>query len=420
MAIKYRLIIGWLLLLAASLNCAATTLTITANFSPSLEHPENNTFTNTTPQSGYCSSWPAECAENKVFSIGLGLSASLSAQGFSPGASPRESMFFQMPGTWRNVTVVNAEGKSAIVQFRVSAFSSTYRTRGSWTVNDHRAAWAGSSFVWAPAPCIYSGVGRVSPTRYTFLWKWPVSNAACYKIAKKELTGEPYRIENTSVAYEIKTPEPLKMGSGEYVGSLRFTAGPGGDFDFGDSFTVSDSVVDIVFKLSVNHELKLTTNASDHQVTLQPCKPGSVCSVDEGKANWERWMVTRVAPSLTGKSSFNLSSSGAFTVHLDCAQQVGKECALKSDNSGQLVPVSIMLNLPENIVDNNTGASVFRRPLSIGKDVSQTVFATRTYGQDKKGSLEYLVRQRDVETMLQTRPDSYRGTVTIIFDPNIY
>lgn len=419
MGANFRLLAGGVLL-ATSLSSAATTLTITANFSPSLEHPENNTFTNTTPQSGYCNSWPGECEANKIFSIGLGLDASLSAAGFSPNAAPRDSMYFHMPGAWRNVTVVNAEGESATVQFRVSAFSSTYVTHNDWTVDDHRDFWVGSSFVYAPSPCVYSGVGRFSPTRYTFLWKWPVSNAACYKIASKELTGEPYRIENMSVAYEIKTPEPLKMGSGEYVGTLHFTAGPGGDFDFGDSFTVNDSAVDVVFRLSVNHELKVSTTADDHQVTLQPCKQGAVCTAEEGRANWERWMVTRITPILTGKSAFNISSSGAFTVHLDCAQQSGDECALKSDNSGQLVPVSIMLNLPDNIVDSQTGASVVRRPLGIGKDISRGVFNTRIYGQDKKGSLEYLVRQRDVETMLQTRPDSYRGTVTIIFDPNIY
>lgn len=408
------------MLLTASLNSAATTLNITASFSPSLEHPNNSAFTNNTPQSGYCSAWPSECVEIGAFSIGLGLSAALTAPGFSPGAEPRDSMYFRMPGAWRNVTVVNAEGESATVQFRVSAFSSTYRTQADWTVNDHGAAWVGSSFAFAPSPCIYTGVGGFSPTRYSFLWKWPVSNASCYKIANKELTGEPNSIENMSVGYEIKTPEPLKMGSGEYVGTLHFTAGPGGDFDFGDSFTVNDGAVDIVFRLTVNHELKVSTTAEDHKVTLQPCKQGAVCTENEGKANWERWMVTRVTPTLTGKSSFNISSSGSFTVYLDCVQQVGEECALKSDSNGQLVPVSIMLNLPDNIVDSKTGAIVVRRPLHIGKDFDRTAFSTRSYGQNKKGSLEYLVRQRDVETMLQTRPDSYRGTVTIIFDPNIY
>lgn len=407
-------------LLIVSLDSAATTLMIKADFSPSLEHPQSNSFTNTTPQSGYCITLPAECADKRVFSISLGLSASLSAPGFSPGAAPGDSVYFQMPGAWRNVTVVNAQGESAVVQFRVSAFSSTYRTATDWSVDDHRVAWVGSSFAYAPSPCISSGVGQYGLTSYAFLWKWPVSNAACYKIANKELTGEPYSIENMSVGYEIKTPEPLKMGSGEYVGTLHFTAGPGGDFDFGDSFTVNDGAVDIVFKLAVNHELKVTTTPDDQSVTLQPCKQGAICSAEEGRVNWERWMATRVTPSLTAKSWFSLSSSGAFTVHLNCVQQVGDECALKSDNSGQLVPVSIMLNLPENIVDGKTGASVVRRPLSIGKDVDQSVFTTRSYGQDKRGSLEYLVRQRDVDTMLQTRPDSYRGTVTVIFEPDIY
>ena len=131
-------------------------------------------------------------------------------------------------------------------------------------------------------------------------------------------------------------------------------------------------------------------------------------------------MVTRITPQLTGRSNFTLSSSGAFTVYLACEQQSGTNCALKSDNSAQLVPVQTLLTLPDNIVDSTTGSTVSRRPLALGRDLTRNTFITKSYGENKSGSIDFLVEQRDVDTMLKTRPDTYRGAVTVIFDPQIY
>jgi len=408
------------LLISASFYSSATSVDITASFSPSMQNPANNSFTNTTSQSGYCASYPTVCTANGVFSVGIGVTATLNSAGFKANSQPREGMYFKMPGAWRSATVTNAEGETSTVEFRVSAFSAKYNMHNGWVLADHQGAWNGSSFVNAPAPCGYSGVGAYSDWFYRFMWKWPVSDVACYKTASKDLTGDPYLIDDISIAYELKTPDPLKIGSGDYTGTLHLTAGPGGDIDFGDNFTASDSAVDIRFHLSVNHELKLTTTAENQTVSLQPCQPGRVCTADEGKANWERWMVSRITPQLTGRSNFNLSSSGAFTVYLDCAQQAGADCALKSSSTGQLVPVQSLLTLPDNIVDSSTGSAVRQKRLAIGKDVTSNVFSTRTYGQDRQGSIDFLVKQRDVDTMLSTRPDSYSGTVTVIFDPNLY
>lgn len=204
------------------------------------------------------------------------------------------------------------------------------------------------------------------------MWKWPVSNAACYKTAKKDLAGEPYLINGTSLAYELKTPDPLKMGSGIYAGTLALNIGPGGDIDFGDNFQASDTELTINFTLLVNHELKLTTTADDQAVSLQPCASGRACTKEEGQANWERWMVTRITPQLTGRSNFNLSSSGAFTVYLECEQQSGPDCALRSDKMpSQTVPVQTLLTLPDNIVDNITGSTVSKRRLEAGRDLTK-------------------------------------------------
>ncbi|WP_235319576.1 hypothetical protein [Kosakonia oryzae] len=252
------------------------------------------------------------------------------------------------------------------------------------------------------------------------MWKWPASDSACYKTARINLTDEPYYIDMTSLGYELVTPDPLKMASGTYTGTLSLTVGPGGDIDFGDNFTASDSILTLNFTLSVNHELKLTPAAGAQTVALQPCPSGKICSEDEGKANWERWMVSRVTPQLTGRSAFTLSSSGGFTVFLDCADQIDKECALTSDNSGQQVPMKVTINMPDNVVDMQTGSTVSGRPLFIGKTAAQNEFTAKVYSADKPGSIDFLVRQKDVDTMLSTRPDTYRGAVSVIFDPNIF
>ena len=132
-------------------------------------------------------------------------------------------------------------------------------------------------------------------------------------------------------------------------------------------------------------------------------------------------MVTRITPQMTGKSNFSLSSSGAFTVYLQCEQQSGSDCALRSDNTpSQTVPVQTLLTLPTNIVDNSTGSTVSKRRLAVGRDLTKNVFVTRAFGQNQAGSIDFLVDQREVDTMLKNRPDTYRGAVTVIFDPKIY
>mgnify|MGYP001092524929 CR=1 FL=1 len=412
-----------MVLLAVSTAGMAATVSITASFSPSMEKPENNTFTNTTPLSGYCRAYPDQCKDNNVFSIDLGGgTASLATSGFTTNSEPRMGMYFKMPGAWRDIVVTNLDGGAQkILSFRVSAFSAEYRTRTNWNLAAHQGAWNGSSFVNTPSPCKYSGVGSYGVKHYVFLWKWPVSDAACYKTAKKDLTGEPYLIANTSIGYELKAPDPLKMEAGNYTGTLTLSVGPGGDIDFGDNFQASDTELTINFALSINHELKLTTTADDQAVSLQPCASGRTCTEDEGQANWERWMVTRVTPQLTGRSNFSLSSSGSFTVYLECEQQSGQDCALRSDKMpSQTIPIQTLLTLPDSIADSVTGSAVSKRPLVAGRDVTKSVFVTKTFSQGRGGSVDFLVGQKDVDTMLATRPDTYRGAVTVIFDPKIY
>lgn len=409
-------------LLAISTVCMASTMNITASFSPSYEYPENNRFTDTTPQSGFCATWPDLCG-NTIKSLSTGLKLNPS-KGLTPQDNKRDSLFFKWPSSFRDVPVTNTiTGKTNIVKFRVSSFSGKYHANGDIATYD----WVGGGAfsIYPQGGCNSLSLGWLGGTYWVaWLWGIPAGNAGCYNITTVErpVGGAKYiyEVNELSFGYELITPDPLQMQSGIYTGSLTLNVGPGGDIDFGDNYQSSDSEVIINFTLSVNHELKLTTSPDSQSVLLQPCAPDRICSTDEGVANWERWMVTRIPPSLTGRSNFSLTSSGRFSVYLACEQQIGTDCALKSDSTSQLVPVQALLTLSDNVVDAATGSSVTKRRLKVGGDISQNIFDTKTYMQNGNGNIYFMVDKKNVETMLKTRPDVYRGAVTVIFDANIF
>ncbi|MHA0273240.1 hypothetical protein [Enterobacter ludwigii] len=411
-------------LLALSAAGMAATMDITASFSPSMDKPEKNTFTNTTPQSGFCATWPDYCTSGeKSLATGLILTPS---KGLTPQDDKRESLFFKWPSSVRNLTVTNTEtGNVQTVQFRVSSFSGRYYANSQSQIYDWGKG--GSAFsIYPDGGCRSLAPGWIiGNIGVAWLWSVPEGNAGCYRITSVERPagGSNFinKVTELSFGYELKAPSPLKMEAGIYSGTLTLNVGPGGDIDFGDNFQASDTELTINFTLSVNHELKLTTTSEDQAVSLQPCTTGRTCTEDEGQANWERWMVSRITPQLTGRSNFNLSSSGAFTVYLECELQSGSDCALRSDKMpSQTVPVRTLLTLPDNIVDNFSGSTVSKRPLAAGRDLTKNVFSTKSFGQNRAGSIDFLVVQKDVDTMLTTRPDTYRGAVTVIFDPKIY
>ncbi|WP_437616463.1 hypothetical protein [Erwinia sp. V71] len=60
MAFTLRLWAG-IAMLVWSQPAIALTSTFTATFSPSMDNPNNNSFKNTTPISGYCATSPSQC-----------------------------------------------------------------------------------------------------------------------------------------------------------------------------------------------------------------------------------------------------------------------------------------------------------------------------------------------------------------------
>lgn len=407
-----------ILLLAGSTAGKGATMDITASFSPSMENPENNTFTNTTPPGGFCGNWPGTCA-GKLFSVLTNVNNTAnSPQIVVSDADPRDHIYFKLPPL-KNIEVTNESGDKHAISFSFSHISAKM-----WNVPTPGSGWGNSSFSTPSGGCSHVTTAWAGGAFYSWIWKVnnPASPAACYKQrTASDVDISSAYMNEIAVGYILSTRSPQTMAGGVYTGTATYTIGPGMDIDFGNKWTPSDTLLQVNFTLTVNHELKLTATADNQAVSLQPCASGRICTADEGAANWERWMVTRVTPELTGRSHFNLSSSGAFTVYLQCEQQIGSDCALKSDNTpAQTVPVQTLLTLPNNIVDHATGSTVSKRRLTVGRDVTNNIFVTRRFGQNQGGSVDFLVGQKDVDTMLKTRPDTYRGAVTVVFDPHIH
>lgn len=412
-------------LLAVSTAGMAVTMNITAAFAPSMDRPENNSFTNTTEQSGFCYKWPQYCPG--FVSVALPITAQ-STKAILPDSESRDGMFIKTPSTIRKIIVHNeTTGETSQLDFRVNLFSAQYSPN---TGGDETWGSVGSNGTMAyPDNSGSGGCSSVSgggsfassgEVWAQFGW-FTGTNAYTGCSRQSAIVRNTLKLTDISVGYLIQTPNPLLLSAGVYTGELDVFIGPGGDFDFGDNLQPSASELKIKFTLHVAHELKLTTTADGQKVSLQPCASDKVCNENEGSANWERWMVTRITPELAGRSNFSLSSSGAFTVYLECEQQSGPDCALRSDKMpSQTVPVQTLLTLSDNIVDSVTGSTVSKRRLQAGRDLTKNVFFTKTFGQSRAGSIDFLVGQKDVDTMLTTRPDTYRGAVTVIFDPKIY
>lgn len=408
----FHYILG-IVMLALSAFAHSVTIDLTAEYNVN----GSGKFKNTTPISGYCSIHTKYCDVDEA-SVNLPLTTTISYPIVAYN-EPRKGAYFNFPKTPRILTVRNQDtGEAFDVIFRVTSYSSRLKK------NTNQYDWdeGGKDFS-APrgGGCsFYATSWSASDVWLQFLWKTSDNTSPCYKISRIDRT-EPSEFYDMSIGYSLTAKDSFaSIPSGRYSGKLSFTVGPGGDFDFGDNYQASDSVVDINLTLSVNHDLIVTTTPEGRALSLQPCSVGKVCTEEQGKRNWERWMITKITPQLTARSDFLISSTGSFTASLQCEYIQGEHCAIKSDNNGQLVPVKAYLSLPNNIINQKTNSTVTRALMPIHKDIVNNTFSTRDIGSNRKGSIDFLVTQHDVDTMLLTRPDTYRGTVTVIFDPNIY
>ncbi|MDO7899585.1 hypothetical protein [Pseudomonas citrulli] len=399
--------------LACTPPANAVSQDVTAIFRPDPSKPDENTFLNTTYVTGYCQLFPAVCNREKIFSIQLPIvSESISPIQANHG-SARQGAMFDVPTQWRLAQVVHAgTGETEIVQVRIAGIGTRYQIPGG--VVDlvgggvgaeaaHGMLWGGSSFLYAPAPCRTTGLASYSNLTFNFFWKTP-TEGVCAKRSSYLIPSMSYR--HLDFAYELRTPNPLRMSSGLYTGSLTYGVGPGQDFDLGDVMVPNESVITLNFKLTVEHTLKVEVPPGGNRVELVP---------QEG---WQSWLNNGRKPTrLFRDQRFHISASSRFKMRLECQYVSGNTCAVSETATGHAVPVDIGVTLPEGLTDAG-GQPINRRPLLLDGSGTE-LFQPGFYVDRRSGTLHFEVARASVEQMLDSGAKAYSGSVTVIWDSEV-
>jgi len=397
----------WLGLLAAlSLPSAeAVNQEIRALFQPDPTKPNKNVFINKTPNSGYCALWPDQCADNQMFSIELPVRFTSSR--FMSAGFP---LSLKVPANWRQLTVTNPDTQETeTVEVRITVIGSNFELSDtaanlvgvSDILEGHQKLWTNSSWVYAPSPCQYSGVGSYTPSTYRFFWKTPVE-AACTKVAAYIIPGMAFR--TIDFAYELRTPNPLGMSTGLYTGSLTYTLGPGGDFDLGMQMYPDDSNLTLDFVLDVQHTLKVDLPPGGNKIALEPA------------GGWQRWIDSGRRPTeIFRDQPFFLSSSSRFKVMLQCSSLGGSDCDIGNNQVGYS-KFQVRLTMPPGIVGpgNHDGwFGTLVHNLWIGP------FEPSRYIDRKQGMLRFFISPRFMDFLRPGMNGTLTGNATIIFDSEV-
>ncbi|AWY42994.1 hypothetical protein DKY63_25010 [Pseudomonas putida] len=404
----YRLF-GAFILLVSSPGANALVQEITAKFIPDPANPLKNEFVNTTPESGVCPGHiPQRCKDLGIFTI---RTAAFAASSNSPilanHEDVRQGAMWKVPSQWRDLQVTHAAtGEVETVQVRIAGIGHR------WNLNRPPgvSAWAKPGITWnsqwsqAPSPCTGVNYLAASTSFALFFWIVPEGAGICSRQPGMDIPRFWY--DNMEYAYAIRTPNPLKMSSGQYTGSINYTMGPGADFDFGDVMIPNDNVFTFNFTLDVQHALKVEVPPGGHRIDLVP------------QGGWQAWLNQGRKPTrLFRDQTFNISASSRFKMRLECQYLSGNTCALWEPKSGHGVPLNVGVSLPNGLTDA-FGQPVNRRPLL--RDGSGTeLFQPGFYVDRKPGSLHFEIDREHVEQMLTGAEKTYSGHVTVVWDSEV-
>ncbi|EJN22447.1 hypothetical protein PMI36_03145 [Pseudomonas sp. GM79] len=400
------------LIVGVQQSAEAESVSITARFKPDSAQPHQNKFENTTPPSGYCATFPEECASNQMFSLQVPIEFNSRAPIAANHSSPRSGAMLTVPSQWRDLTVYHeSTHEPETVRVRIAGIGSRYVTQDvmqlvggadNYTLA-HGLLW-GASWVYAPAPCVYSGVGLLTNISYKFFWKTP-SQGECAKQAKFDVPW--LRFEYLDFAYELETPNPLGMKTGQYVGALTYTVGPGGDFDMGDVMLPSSSTLTLNFNLDVQHTLKVDIPPGGNKVELVP------------EGGWQNWLQNGRKPvRLFRDQTFNISASSRFKMILQCNVVGFQGCQIRDRLTGRNANVNIRVSLPDGLTDL-TGQPVKRLQL-IPANLNPPQFQPAFYVDRAPGVLHFEIDPIYMDLMVRPgEAGDYVGTATVIWDSEV-
>ncbi|WP_347901804.1 hypothetical protein [Pseudomonas purpurea] len=265
----------------------------------------------------------------------------------------------------------------------------------------HDKLWWNGSWIEAPRPCTEGPYSKYTDFSWSFFWMTPVAGV-CSNQALFDIPDIAY--ENMDFAYQLKTPDPLKMAPGTYRGPMVYSVGPGGDFDTGDIMRPSDGSLMLDFTLTVEHVLAVEIPPGGNQVQLIP------------QGGWQAWLQQhRKLTRLFRDQTFNLWASTPFKMQLSCAINVGNTCGLQ-DVAGNRVAVDVAVTLPAGMT--SLGQAVNRQPLLLDGQGTEH-FEPSLYVARKPGTLHFSVEKDGVRQMLKLGSERFSGSVTVIWDSQV-
>ncbi|MBJ2284563.1 hypothetical protein JFT66_10420 [Pseudomonas sp. MF6755] len=394
-------------------GASAETQQITASFRPDPTNVTANKFNNTTPQSSICLAHiPTQCKALGIFSLRfVSFLASSQAPIVGNHEDPRAGAYFQVPSSFRDVEVRNTvTGEVATVQVRIAGFGSLWslpRPPGVSAWTQPGVGW-GEQWRRAPSPCVTTGHLAAGTSFASFFWIVPKDAGACSRVPSVDIPR--FNYYTTEYAYEMITPNPLGMASGQYVGSMTYTVGgAGADFDFGDNMvSTGDSSLTLDFTLDVDHILKVDVPPGGNDIELVP------------QGGWQAWLNQGRKPTRLFKDqTVNLYASSRFKMGLDCQYaEADNTCRILDSVSGESVPVNVSVSLPYGITDA-AGRPVNRQPLrrdGVGTELFQPTF----YVDRKPSTLHFEIERDEVEKMLKVGESrAYSGNITVIWDSEV-
>jgi len=381
-----------LLLLSGSWSLAsqAIDMTLTMRY----RGQPDGRFENVTPPAAFCAVWPAACTQGNNYTADLPITYNKTIINQAPDI--RDRHFIQMPGE-RQVEVVNDNGARYTLTFRIRALSQHLRRL---TQNGRLAASArgGCQMI----------IGVSNTTRTQFRWSInnPSAPQACHEVTDTNLgLTNDVAVSQFGVNYELIMPRPIGMPQGIYRGSIAYSIGPGGEFDFGNAVTdLNASQLRVHFELDVQHDLYLQFPPGSDRAVLEP--PGG----------WMAWLGGRGAPTrLYRDLPLRIWSTGPIKLYKRCQYELGGLCGLR-ENAGHMVPVQVAVTLPASMQHN--GAPISKQAIPTREAAALKIEPTSTVW-NQPGQLHFEVAGSDIPSMLDHPGSRYEGLVTVVFEAQL-
>ncbi|CAI3796568.1 hypothetical protein DBADOPDK_01544 [Pseudomonas sp. MM223] len=356
-------------------------------------------FNNTTPPGGLCRSWPVTCEQRTTVTLPI----TYDKKTTKGATDPRDEFFISLPARRRVDVYHDVTGEPRQMTFDWTAISQRVQT--------------GSDIFYHPlyqmnlnGGCRHVGsTSQFRPALVSYLFDvtQPAAPSPCWANGRNAPNGrvEIASVLDTSVAFAIDIAPPFRMPSGTWRGSVTYSIGPGGDFDFGNDVTaLSGDSLTVNFVLDVQHAF------------IFEFPPGSDRAVLEPPGGWQAWLAGGKPPQRLARDlPFRVWSTGPFKVYKLCQYSADLRCAIRNDKGDQ-VPVEVAMSLPAGI--EHLGAPVQRLALPSGR-MAALQFDAAVATLNRPGQLHFQVARNDVEDMLKHPGTTYTGQVTVIFDAEL-